>query len=166
MCFLKCTFSHVWALFFVSLEVFGCTLSLRKHWFTKTALTSTSVQTRHRLQFGAKTCMFSTASAKTLSVSKHQTRWSVAKLTCVMKFTGCRPCGRPPKSDDLMFWWISIGNGGFGLDLGGLVHPQSGLLCGAALPEALFFQEKHDFSKNILLNKCWRFFISNNRITY
>ena len=30
------------------------------------------------------------------------------------KFTGCRLCRRPPKSDDWMFWWILIGNGSFG----------------------------------------------------
>ena len=39
--------------------------------------------------------------------------------------------------------------GGFGLEMGGLVHPQSGLLCGAALPGA-FFSEKHDLREKTL----------------
>ena len=34
-----------------------------------------------------------------------------------------------------MFGWVSIG-------IGGLVHPQSGLLCGAALPGCIFFDKK------------------------
>ena len=29
-------------------------------------------------------------------------------------FTGCRLCRRPPKPDDLMFWWVLIENEGFG----------------------------------------------------
>ena len=53
-------------------------------------------------------------------------------------FTGCRLCRRPLRFDDWMIRWLLIGNGGFGLEMVGLVHPQSGLLCGAALPEAFF----------------------------
>ena len=42
-----------------------------------------------------------------------------------------------------MVCWVLIGNGGFGLEMEGLVHLQLGLLCGAALPG--LFSEKHYF---------------------
>ena len=62
-------------------------------------------------------------------------------------FIGCRLCRRPLKSDDWMISWILIGNGWFGLEMGGLVHPQFGLLCGAALPGAFFSQNNTPFKK-------------------
>ena len=68
------------------------------------------------------------------------------------EFIGCRLCRRPLRFDDSMFWWILIGNGGFGLEMEGLVHPQSGLLCGAALPGAFFSRKTWPSWKNMIFD--------------
>ena len=52
-------------------------------------------------------------------------------LDRTLKFIGCRLCRRPLRFDDSMFWWILIGNGGFGAS-------QFGLRFGAALPDMFF----------------------------
>ena len=62
------------------------------------------------------------------------------------QFIGCRLCRRPPKPDDLMFWWVLLGNGvvsignwGFGA-----FPARSSVWCS---PAGGFFPEKHDFYK-------------------
>ena len=76
--------------------------------------------------------------ATVLFVTRNLQKRITKPYTPTSIFIGCRLCRRPLRFDDLMFWWILIGNGGFGLEMEGLVHPQSGLLCGAALPGAFF----------------------------
>ena len=76
---------------------------------------------------------------------RHNSDWSGTPLggraePCRGAFTGCRLCRRPPKPDFRIFGFFDW-----------LVHPQSGLLCGAALPFCFCFSYV-TFEKNMIFD--------------